>query len=377
MTKAVFFGPFIGEFGWELLFWQGWVRKVCKGEFKDYRKIAASFPGRQPFYPYVDEFWSLPESFLKLGVSGHGYYTDGWRGGYPTTQVEAYTVRSILGPLRRLQRPCRVLVDRGPMDSPDVKPQAEAMLAQFKQRLPEDTVYFVPWKWNRFKPGGIEFGLDIPEGMRPTSRAPVAKPIDFRYQFLEYLDPTPEGERAFRQIVPDDRELIAVFPRYRVIRRADKNWSKENYVELIQRVHSAWPDLQVAIFGEPGGAYFADGVPVQCLDLINVSPEHRMDIQFAALKSSVMALGSMSGAMLVALAAGCPALIWGNAEEEEIYHRQNFMGTPMIYYTDLDPSVNTAFELLQALRLMLQNWPGQVALRPARGWVPSGLPSGY
>jgi ADP-heptose:LPS heptosyltransferase len=253
-----------------------------------------------------------------------------------------------------------------PVDSPDVEPQAEAMLVEFKQHLPEDTVYFVPWKWNRYEPDGLEFGLRIPQGARPTSDMPVIKHIDFKCQLLEYLEPTQEGERAFRQIVPDERRLIAIFPRCRVIRRADKNWSREKYVELIQRLQSAWRDYLVAIFGEPGGAYFADGVPAGCIDLINVSSNHRMDIQIAALKRCVMALGSMSGAMLVALAAGCPALIWGFASSQARYHRENFMGTPMIYYTELDPSVNTVFELSQALQLMLQNWTSQLASR--RAW---------
>jgi len=359
--RTVFFGPFIGEFGWELLFWQGWVRKVCKGEFRDYCKIAASVPGRQPFYPYVDEFWPLPDSFLKLGISGHGYYTDGWRRGYPGKQYETYTIRSVIGPLRHLHRPHRVWVEK-PMDQPDVEPQAEVMLAEFKQRLPEDTVYFVPWKANRYEPDGLEFGLQIPQGMRPTSDMPVIKHIDFQYQLLEYLEPTSEGERTFRRIMPDERKMIAIFPRYRVIRRTDKNWSSEKYVQLIQRLQSVWSDCLVAIFGEPGGSYFADGVPPGCLDLINVSSEHRMDIQVEALKRCVIALGSMSGAVLVSLAAGCPTLIWGFAASQARYYRENFMGTPMIYHTDIDPSVNTVFDLLKALQLMLHNWGGRSSL---------------
>jgi hypothetical protein len=52
--KVVIFGPFVGEFGWELLFWQGWVRKVSRSEFRDYWKVAVSYPGREVFYPDVD-----------------------------------------------------------------------------------------------------------------------------------------------------------------------------------------------------------------------------------------------------------------------------------------------------------------------------------
>ena len=102
---TVFFGPFIGEFGWELTWWHGWVRKVCMREFKDYRKIAASFPGRQPFYPCVDEFWELPQHFVNLRSSGHGYYTDAWRGGYPGRKTEIYTCASLFHNIVHLRRP--------------------------------------------------------------------------------------------------------------------------------------------------------------------------------------------------------------------------------------------------------------------------------
>jgi len=30
--KTVFFGPFVGEFGWEMLYWHAWVNKVSKNK---------------------------------------------------------------------------------------------------------------------------------------------------------------------------------------------------------------------------------------------------------------------------------------------------------------------------------------------------------
>ena len=52
--KTVFFGPFVGEFGWEMLYWHAWVNKVSNGKFKNYKKIVASFSGRESFYPNAD-----------------------------------------------------------------------------------------------------------------------------------------------------------------------------------------------------------------------------------------------------------------------------------------------------------------------------------
>src|SRR5258708_38385520 len=103
--KTVFFGPFIGEFGWELLFWQGWVRKMCRNEFRNHHKVVASYPGRQAFYPYADEVWPLPERFLNLKVSGHSYFTDGWRGGYPGKHEGVQEPRLLFGFIKGCLKP--------------------------------------------------------------------------------------------------------------------------------------------------------------------------------------------------------------------------------------------------------------------------------
>lgn len=363
--KTVFFGPFIGEFGWELLFWQGWVRKVCKAEFRDHRKIVCSTPGREPFYPHVDEFWNVPDSFRRLKPSYHGYYTDGWRNGFPGVQVETYRLVPALRSLSRLRRPHPVWIE-SPIDSPDIEPQADDMLAEFRQRLPDDTLFFVPWKKNHYAPDNLEFGLFLPPGTVPTSGMELIRSIPFEHQLLEFLEPTARGTENFRRLVPHERKLILVFPRCRAIRRADKNWSRQNYAQLIRRLQERWPQHPVAICGEPGGAYFADTVPDRCIDLINVEPELRMDTQVAAMKQSAFALGSMSGAVLVTLAAGSPTLIWGFLSSQARYHRENFMGTPLIYHADIDPSVETVFHLAENLQLMLENWsrtPEPVTLR--------------
>lgn len=346
--KTVFFGPFIGEFGWELLFWQGWVRKVCKGEFKNYRKIASSIPGREPFYPYVDEFWPIPDEFRDLKISAHGYYADGWREGYPGFQALEYQTKSAIKQLVRLKRPRRVWVEK-PVQTDNIEKRAYAMLEVFKQKLPEDTVYFVPWQWNRYKPQQIEFGLRLQDNVLPRSDMELIRKIDFEYQQFEYLMPTPHGEDAFHDILKEDKKLIGVFPRYRLIRRADKNWREDKYEQLVRRLQMNFPENAVAIFGEPGGAYFADGVPNGCVDLINVSPDRRMDIQIAALKHCVFSVGGMSGAVLVALASACPTLIWGLPEQHPRYYRENFMGTKMIYHAHVDPPVDLVLELVQAL----------------------------
>ena len=42
----IFAGPFVGEFGWELVFWHGWLRKIKKDLYPNSFFIVSSFPGR-------------------------------------------------------------------------------------------------------------------------------------------------------------------------------------------------------------------------------------------------------------------------------------------------------------------------------------------
>ena len=72
----ILFGPFIGEFGWELVHWHGWLRKIKKNFLSHEKLIVASFPGRYPLYEFADEFIPLPEWYLKNKFSERGYFID-------------------------------------------------------------------------------------------------------------------------------------------------------------------------------------------------------------------------------------------------------------------------------------------------------------
>lgn len=356
MSKTVFFGPFIGEFGWELSYWHGWVRKVCQTEFRDFRKIASSFPGREPLYPLVDEFWPLPKTFLSLCTSGHGYYTDGWRGGYPGIQYEGYNPVEAIKAVISLKKPERTWLEK-PVEIPDIEQKAEAVLDEFTKKLPGDTVYFVPWKPNRYEPDALEFGVFAPRDQKLQSCISVARPIGFGFQRFEPLRATPAAEFALDNIAPaDNKKLIAIFPRCRKIRRSDKNWPAGNYLELIQALQREWPEYRVAIFGEPGGAYFSDGVPPGCMDLINVPPERRMDIQVAALKRCIMAIGSVSGGLLLPFHAGCPTVLWGHRMWLTRYGEHNVQNTPMFYYPEMHPSVKEILNVLEGFHYFMLSY---------------------
>lgn len=317
--KTVFFGPFVGEFGWELLYWQGWVRRLCQKEFKDYHKIACSFIGRQPFYPDVDEFWPLTFKNIEGIISSRGYITDNWIKGLP--KADGNNVKVV-----------------------EIYPLLNKILMQFKDRLPRDTIFFAPWMLINDPLDNTCYGTFIPQNPKNSEEFKTYL-IPYEKQILGPLQPTSKGIKLLGELIDEKEKLIAIFPRCRLTRRPDKNWTKEKYEVLIKSLQTEYPHFKIAVFGEPGGAFFSDGVPPGCLDLINVEPDSRLDIQIAALKQSKLALGGESGGLVFALAAGCPTLCWGSAGNHHIFKKDNYTLTKQYRYANKDASIKTITRL--------------------------------
>lgn len=62
--KVVFFGAWVGEFGWEVGKFQPRVRAFCENNPNKY-VIVMSEPGHELFYESCDEFWEIPDYFLE------------------------------------------------------------------------------------------------------------------------------------------------------------------------------------------------------------------------------------------------------------------------------------------------------------------------
>ncbi len=338
MAKTVFFGPFIGEFGWELLWWQGWVKKLCRTEYASAHKVAASFPGRQAFYPDVDEFWGHPEWFQQVPLSQRAYFADFWRNGAPRGNVWRKRLQYGMRPVWE-----SVTLDRQ-ADGPDAEAQASKLLAEYQARLPAGTEWIVPFQLNTCPASGVKVGLEVkPDASRDQDF--VAHRPRRQDQRFEQLEATAAGEKFAAERIPAGKRVIAVFPRSRAVRRPDKNWPQAKYDQLLKGLQERYPDALIALLGEPRGAYYADGVPDGCVDVINVDPALRMDAQVAVLNRASLAIGGMSGAMLFAAFCGCPVLIYGFQQERYDYHHENALNTRMVYYPFMDAAVEDVLDL--------------------------------
>ena len=145
--KTVFFGPWVGEFGWEFMHWYAWVSRVCQEDYKNYHKIASSFSGREPFYPDVDKFIAHPDDFKNIFISQRNYITDYWKDMRPkpnsSNNFLAQDIKKNISssiPKNQIQN-------------------AEKLLNLYANELPKDTIFFVPWRENYYEKHNLEFGI--------------------------------------------------------------------------------------------------------------------------------------------------------------------------------------------------------------------------
>ena len=334
-NKVVIFGPFVGEFGWELLFWQGWVRKICsKNEFRNFHKVAISFPGRFPFYPYVDEFRSLPTNILELNISSRNYITDGWRDGFPGKAISYETnIFKMVKDLSTLRRPQKK-INEEPWQGPSVEIHVAEYIEKLKKEYSSADVLkiFSPTRINEFD--GLRFGFNCDSEPRYFYKPENIFPIPFEEQNLEKILYSNISVEITNK---SSKKIISIFPRQRTFRREDKNWDEAKYLDVIDYLIEQ--GYLVAIHGEPNGAYFSDLKRDNLLNLINLDSEYRLNTQIYVLNHSLLAFGAMSGATLMSLATGCPTIIFGYSSEKRRYEKENYLKTPLVYLPTINPSV--------------------------------------
>ncbi len=274
---SIAFGPWIGELGWELTSWQGWVRYACKTKYKSHRKYILTFPGRECLYQGIDAtFLSHPKWFRNVQYSARAYATDYWTKNGPKIKNVTY-------------------------NGPYMKTTAKKLLHHYMEKLslPKEN-FMIPWR---------VFSIDDKQYGGVTSSSPrrrwVPKKIVDRFQDVSPITSiashtqTLHGEMK-RQGFDPNSKLLLLFPRGRQ-RHGDKNWPEKYYIKLHRTAKKILSEYVVSFVGSPDGALFPKGAPAGVLDLIHIQdPNNRLNIHVAAMKQSVIGVGPASGILHVA-----------------------------------------------------------------------------
>jgi len=326
-ARKLLFGPYVGEFGWELTFFAGYVRRLVEATRRNECDIhVMSYPGRHVFYGPEVTFHPLPPDFVGARISQNAYVTDQWIGDWP-------------------------VIPNGATFQSNVSQTYEDLLSRAQADIGDLAQVVSPVRTFRclFDPSRI-FGTFI-SPLRPLSPRPLNIPIPLDQQARWRIAPFASDIARLKELRPTlfevgDRPIVAVFPRCRAGRRPDKNWPESHYRTLIRRLQEA--GALVVVVGAPGGCYFSDqSVPDGAVDLVNgIRETERLGLHVAALGRCSFAVGGISGALLMVMGCGVPVIEWGAALHEGETRHQNVLNTPLAYLHEQVPTLESVWDIV-------------------------------
>jgi len=324
MNKIII-GPFLGELGWETLFWSGICKQyIDKFYFSEIYVICIK--GHEGFYPYAKNFFYIPDRYVPPSVSQNAYILDNWINGYPGKATNKINlIRSIRTSIRNLSIK-KIYQETPYLSEGDLNDEINSWLKDLISRNNLNNYKHLN-PLNESCINEIGLGTKIINGKPRTIRPCIYRSYGFSPQINEELIPKNIKEKI-------QNKDIAIFPRYRKERRPDKNSSEDFYIDLIKNLNAKYPDRNIFLIGAPGGAYFVDKKIPGTIDLINLPTElesSRLLIHMYVLNNISLSLGSISGAILLALSCGSNAITWGEKEQLSRYHIENINLNKLIY----------------------------------------------
>ena len=257
-APIVLFGPWIGEFGWEICRWQGGVRKMASMH-DGYTIIVCGDPGHAPLYPYAHEYWSLPRGLYEqvLTRESHRLIPD------QPARMAMSAVRGVLAE-EIIQRGCNVA--------------------------------HVPASHN-------------------NTRAFASQPKESQTLIPIVAD---DSSQAFgRFVAPSDR-YVCLFPRSRKL-NPHKNWSAENWLYLIDWLHTKHR-LSSVVLGRPEDTHNLDlSERPHATSTLSLQQDRRLAINIALLNGAVASIGSECGGPFLAMMCGCPSMVMGGPQWRQRY----------------------------------------------------------
>lgn len=354
----IFAGPFIGEFGWELVFWHGWLRKIKKEIYPDSYFIVSSFPGREPLYEFADEFISLPDFYLNNHFSERDYFVD-W---------EIYDLEKqnkIFNEMRKLMDFYHKKLDISNVEFIYNFPQkkySKNIFNRIQNKI--NNLFHKNYASNHKDLNKVLLSFNKHAGIKVTDPFilnPINREIKDLYnpqnpklvdQKWIKLKPTKLGIKLRDEILSSfknkKRPIFTIFPRKRLIRREDKNWEENNWRKFMEMLINKY-DAIIVLAGTTNGAYFAqESNSSNIINIINSSKKNILDLQLAFLEISKIAIHGRSGSCNLSLQNGCPTFMAGPEEDRKaICEDQNPLKSKILYYTEfgVNPTPEKLFEV--------------------------------
>ena len=337
-------GPFIGEFGWELSYWQAWLRYLKRNRYQNNKFIVISYPGREQLYEFADKFISLPESFLNKNYSQKAYFLD-------------YELKDISFLKKSLNELYETIFN-------EFRNEKFINISCFPQKIKTTNYYYRLGRYlNFFLKGNNK--KNIIDHFNNYAGKKIKEPFHLNFPYYEKkyypqyplinqqlfikLEHTKKAKNLVEKIIStyNKKHIFTLFPRKRMIRRSDKNWGEKNWEKFINKLIQKYDPL-IFLCGTKNGSYF-DNLEnnENIFNTINFKFHSLLDFQIAMIHKSDISIHGLSGSAILSLLCNKKTFMYGNSKEyRTICIEGNPLNTKLYYHLDesLKPTTKIFFE---------------------------------
>ncbi len=339
-----FFGPFIGEFGWELLFWQAWIRNIKQKYLSNHEVIVSSFPGRQPLYEFADKFIPLPDSYLENNFSSKNYFLD-WE------HFNEDQFLNFKNEIKLLMKHYSILFKNENIKyiynfpqkiytrKLNYRIQNYVSRKIFKNKINNFEEYLEKVNIHPGKNIKSPLFLNYPYKYNSIDSYNVQFPLISNQSFIK-LKSTKYGIKLRNEILKNyeiNGPIFCIFPRFRNIRRPDKNWTENNWIKFISLLVKKYNAL-IVICGYSNESFFKNSKNSKnIINILNYDKKISLDLQLAFLEISKVAVHGRSGSCYLSMLSDRPTFMAGPEIDRKIITiDDNVLNSNIKYFTDYD-----------------------------------------
>lgn len=349
--KTIIFGPFFGEFGWELCYWHAWVRKFSR-EFKNSKIVVVSHEKSYPLYhDFVDEFIPVSKELTEKNYSFSGYF--------PDFRILSNQEKTAFLELYKKQiKQISIKFHKDAIFIP-IYPQRKRSHISHALFLIKDFIGLnnenLISRQNPFK--GIEISNYIEYLVYDKKYSWDVQTPPKKYQETINLKPTIKGINLFNSIKIKSgiKDFITIFPRKRISRRPDKNWSEENWIKFIKLIID---DLKVGVFicGTPEGTCLHNFKYKNFYNTVFEEKDILLDLQLALLSNSKFSVHGRSGSCYLSMQSGIKTFMPGPEQDRfRICDYDNISDADINYFTEYDVNPKPEVMYTEFKKYFLQN----------------------
>jgi len=348
----ILFGPFIGEFGWELCYWQGWVRKYSKS-FSNSKIYISSFEKSYPLYKdFINKFIPISKKLVDKKYSLNGYFPN-----------------------------FKILSEKEKKNFKDLYDQEVVRLKEIVKKENDNEIIHLPFypQRNRNKFSHLTFLIKkilkinnekVINKENPYKGIVIENYLDFlinnyekawdvqvppkNFQIINHLRPTNKVNDLYQKIRQkvNSKHFVTLFPRKRDIVRPARNYSENKWEIFIKRLVD---DLKLGVFicGTPEGAGLKQFKYYNVYNTAFEQEKNLLDLQIALLCNSKYSIHSLSGSAYLPMYTGNYTFFFGLENYRKRFDGDNVLNSKYKFLTNYgtDPDPMYLFEEFKKIYL--------------------------